>query len=251
MRPNRRSPLVGTPLSWLRARAARVRSFWRLEWIGDDDLYLQAVSEITPNLFIGRMPTSGSVEQLRGRGITHVVSCVQDGKRGEVEFLQNDFDHLFLPAHDEMRQDMSETFERFVAHVNEARTSDPEVRLLVHCEVGVSRSASLAIALVMRDDGLSFLDSFELVRSKRIQALPNIAFASQLQRLEHELRPDLLAASPSSLATYLNRYCSAPGDVADLQQALERHGYDAGAALRSIYGGEIPRVVQGVRSAGR
>ncbi len=30
--------------------------------------------------------------------------------------------------------------------------------------------------------------------------------------------------------------------------ALERHRYDAAAALRIIFGGEIPRVVQGVRA---
>lgn len=251
MRPSRRTPLVNTPTSWLRDRAASIRSFWKLEWIGEDDLYLQAFSEITPNLLVGRLPTPEGVAQLQGRGVTHVVSCVQPGKRSDVEFLEHHFDHLFLPAHDEMRQDMRKTFDQFFAHVDEARINDPVMKVLVHCEVGVSRSASLAIALVMRDQGLSFLDGYALVRSKRIQALPNIAFASQLQHLEHELRPELAAASPSSLATYLTRYCSAPGEVAELQQALERHGYDATAALRSIYGGEIPRVVQGVRSAGR
>jgi len=40
----------------------------------------------------------------------------------------------------------------------------------------------------------------------------------------------------------------APVEIEVLQSALERHRYDAAAALRMIFGGEIPRVVQGVRA---
>lgn len=243
---------MNTPTTWLRHRVVdRVRSFWKLEWIGEDDLYLQAVSEITPHLFVGRMPSLDSVNQLHERGITHVVSCLQEKKRSEVGHLEADFDHLFLPADDQMQQQMGETFARFFAHIDERRGNPSEPTFLVHCEVGVSRSASLAIALLMRDQGLSLIDGYERVRSKRIQVLPNIAFASQLQHLEHQLQPERSGVRPSSLATYLTRYCNAPCDVDDLQEALERNGFDAPAALRSIYGGEIPRVVQGVRSTGR
>jgi len=99
----------------------------------------------------------------------------------------------------------------------------------------------------MKTEQLRFLDAYERVRSKRIRALPNIGFASQLQRLEHEWLPETTAASPSSLATYLKRYCAAPGEIPELQSALEQHTFDAPAALRSMYGGEIPRVVLGAR----
>jgi hypothetical protein len=52
----------------------------------------------------------------------------------------------------------------------------------------------------------------------------------------------------SSLAQYLHRICNAPVEIEVLQAALERQRYDAPTALRMIFGGEIPRVVQGVRS---
>ena len=95
---------------------------------------------------------------------------------------------------------------------------------------------------------MSFFDAFCRVRAKRFQVLPNIGFASQLQRLEHELQPRSVTRVPSSLAQYLHRICNAPVEIELLQSALERHRYDAAAALRTIFGGEIPRVVQGVRS---
>jgi hypothetical protein len=101
---------------------------------------------------------------------------------------------------------------------------------------------------MMKTEGLSFFDALTRVRAKRIQVLPNIGFASQLQRLEHELRPESVSEAPSSLARYLHTICNAPVEIEVLQSALERHGFDAPTALRMIFGGEIPRVVQGVRS---
>lgn len=228
-----------------------MRSFFALEWVGEDDLYLQTVSEVAPRLFVGRRPAADRLAELSGRGITHVVSCLDEKQRSSVDFLSTEFEHTFLPTVDEMHQDLADTFDAFFDVVDGARDHNPDLSVLVHCEVGVSRSASLAIALVMRDERMTFLDAFELVRSKRVQVLPNIAFASQLQRLEHRLRPERRADGRSSLATYLSRYCSAPGEVGELDAALRRHDFDAVAALRSIYGGEIPRVVQGVRSIGR
>ena len=229
----------------------RIRSFFALEWIGDDDLYLQAFSSITPSLLVGRRPTPDHLDTLSAKGVTHVVSCLEEQRRTDVAFLGDDFDHLFLPANDEMNHDLDDAIERFLSWVDDARATDSNATVLVHCEVGVSRSASLAIALLMRDEGRTFLDAFELARSRRVQVLPNLAFASQLQHLEHRLQPTQRTATPSSLAVYLRRHCSAPAEVDELQAALEQHDFDAPAALRSIYGGEIPRVVQGARSASR
>ncbi len=229
----------------------RVRSFFALEWIGDDDLYLQAFSSITPTLLVGRRPSPEHLDTMSAKGVTHVVSCLEERRRTDVAFLADDFEHLFLPANDEMNHNLDDAIQQFFSWVDEARASDPNVTVLVHCEVGVSRSASLAIALLMRDDGRTFLDAFELTRSRRVQVLPNLAFASQLQQLEHRLQPGQRSETPSSLAIYLRRHCSAPAEVDELQAALEQHDFDAPAALRSIYGGEIPRVVQGARSASR
>jgi hypothetical protein len=50
------------------------------------------------------------------------------------------------------------------------------------------------------------------------------------------------------LAQYLREICNAPVEIEVLQSALERHRYDAPEALRMIFGGDIPRVIQGVRA---
>ncbi|MBT8452037.1 MAG: dual specificity protein phosphatase family protein [Deltaproteobacteria bacterium] len=211
------------------------------------DLRESFCSQITPTLYLGARPNQERVHELKGAGVTHVVSCLRENERSQVAFLQQDFDHLFLGVHDGMHQDISKSFSSFFEFAAAATSSDSEAKLFVHCEVGVSRSATLAIALLMKTEGMSFFDALCRVRSKRIQVLPNIGFASQLQRFEHELQPRSRNNAPSSLARYLHGICNAPVELEVLESALERHRYDAPAALRMIFGGEIPRVIQGVR----
>lgn len=212
------------------------------------DLRESFCSQITPALYLGARPNQKRVQELKGFGITHVVSCLREDKRSQVAFLQKDFDHLFLGVHDGMHHDISECFSSFFEFAAAAARRDGETKLFVHCEVGVSRSATLAIAWMMKTEGMSFFDALCRVRSKRFQVLPNIGFASQLQRLEHDLLPHSRNSAPSSLARYLHGICNAPVEIEVLESALERHRYDAPAALRMIFGGEIPRVIQGVRS---
>ena len=211
------------------------------------DLRERFFTEITPTVYLGARPNGERVQELESAGVTHVVSCLKEEERSEMAFLQQDFDHLFLGVHDGIHQDITGTFSQFFEFAEAATTSDTEAKLFVHCEVGVSRSPTLVTAWLMKTEGLSFFDAVHRVRSKRFQVLPNIGFASQLQRLEHELQPSSVANAPSSLARYLHGICNAPVEIEILESALERHDYDAPEALRRIFGGEIPRVVQGVR----
>lgn len=202
-------------------------------------------SDITPTIVLGSRPKSADVEAMRNAGITRVVSCVEADQRSDLTFLADEVDHRFIELSDTMAQDLSPAFQQLTAlDVGQAGE-----RVLVHCEVGVSRSASMVIAHLMSTEQLSFIDAFERVRAKRVRVLPNLGFASQLQRLERELRPDLADAPISSLARYLCGFCAVPGEVDDIEQALRRSDYDAVAALEQMFGGGIPRVVQGVRRA--
>lgn len=205
-------------------------------------------SPITPTLYLGARPGRARAEEPKRAGVTHVVSCLQEDDRSQMAFLEKDFSHLFLGVHDGMQQDIAGKFPQFFDFAEAATADDPKARLFVHCEVGVSRSATLVIALLMKRESMSFFDALCRVRSRRVQILPNIGFASQLQRLEHELQPQSMNSVPSSLAHYLHGVCNAPVEIEILQSALERHRYDAPAALRMIFGDEIPRVIQGVRS---
>jgi len=212
------------------------------------DLFFEGVfSRITDNIYLGRRPDENTVPELKQARITHVVSCLDEKQVSSVEFFKKDFDHLFLGVHDGMHEDIAATFPEFFKFAENVAIPPSTTRLFVHCESGVSRSAALVIALRMKLEFNYFFDVFKAVKSKRAQVLPNIGFASQLQQFENHLLRARHTKTPSSLALYLHQVCNFPADIDILQSALEQHGFDAVEATRAIFGGEIPRVIQGVK----
>lgn len=206
------------------------------------DLHADRFSAISDALVLGVRPNPEDTVTLKDAGITHVVSCLEGDQRPRVTFLEQGFDTLFVPARDGMQHDLASSFPTFFEFADSVA---PEGRLYVHCERGVSRSGTLATAFLMRSERLAFFDAYLRLRSRRAEVLPNIGFASQLQRFEHEL----LGAreGESSLTRYLHEVCNVPVEVEVLREALDQHEHDAPRALRQIFGGDIPRVVQGVR----
>ena len=60
--------------------------------------------------------------------------------------------------------------------------------IMVHCQCGVSRSASIVIAYIMFDQKLGFHDALALVKSKSPTANPHLTFVCQLLELEKHLK---------------------------------------------------------------
>ncbi len=218
-----------------------------IRWAGlefDLDLHSDPFDRITSQLYLGARPRPEEVDALKAAGITDVVSCLPVSEREAMAFLQEDFRARFIPVHDGIHEDITAALPVFFEALSRVGADG---RLLVHCEVGVSRSATLAVAHVMRSTGSRFYEAFCSVRRRRPQVLPNIGFASQLQRFELTLHPRRGGGELSSLTRYLHEVCNVPGEARVLQAALEAHDLDAYRAIRSLFDGEIPRVVQGVR----
>lgn len=72
--------------------------------------------------------------------------------------------------------------------IDEARRSN--TRILIHCRVGVSRSATIVIAYLMAHYSMSLADAYLMVRARRLSVIiqPNLLFMYELLQWEQRLR---------------------------------------------------------------
>jgi dual specificity MAP kinase phosphatase len=68
---------------------------------------------------------------------------------------------------------------------DEARQNGANI--LVHCHAGVSRSATITIAYLLKHSKLSMMDIYRLVKGKRSIISPNFNFMGQLMEYEQAL----------------------------------------------------------------
>merc|ERR1712217_445536 len=89
---------------------------------------------------------------------------------------------LRLALEDSEDQDLSESFTRGLAIIDEVAQSGG--RVLIHCHEGKSRSVSLCLAYLISRQRRSLDDALAFVKSRRREARPNAGFWKQLLQLE-------------------------------------------------------------------
>jgi len=94
--------------------------------------------------------------------------------------------------------------------IDQARVEGGQV--LVHCRVGVSRSATVTIAYVMKHLGLPLVDAYLIVRSRRLSVLiqPNMRLLYNLCGWEIKLAKARAGDNEDNLRRELARTLSWP-----------------------------------------
>lgn len=70
----------------------------------------------------------------------------------------------------------------FFLFTDEARADGGKI--LVHCQAGVSRSATITIAYILKHSKMGVMDAYRHVKSKRAIIAPNFNFMGQLMEFE-------------------------------------------------------------------
>uniref|UniRef100_A0A3Q0TI34 Dual specificity protein phosphatase n=1 Tax=Amphilophus citrinellus TaxID=61819 RepID=A0A3Q0TI34_AMPCI len=144
------------------------------------------VDEVWPNLFIGDMSVANDRYSLWKLGITHVVNAAH-GKmhcQGSHDFYGSTVDYYGVPADDSPSFDLSRYFFPCAEYIRNALDT---TGVLVHCAVGVSRSASLVLTYLMIHQHYTLLEAIDKVKEHR-WIFPNRGFLKQLRALDMKLQ---------------------------------------------------------------
>uniref|UniRef100_A0A8P0NGS4 Dual specificity protein phosphatase 13B n=2 Tax=Canis lupus familiaris TaxID=9615 RepID=A0A8P0NGS4_CANLF len=159
----------------------------RLLWVRRAPM-LSHVNEVWPNLFLGDAYTARDKSKLTQLGITHVVN-VAAGKfqvdTGAKFYRGMPLEYYGIEADDNPFFDLSVYFLPIARYIRTA-LSVPQGRVLVHCAMGVSRSATVVLAFLMICENMTLVEAIQTVQAHR-DICPNSGFLRQLQVLDNRL----------------------------------------------------------------
>ncbi|KAJ7617159.1 protein-tyrosine phosphatase-like protein [Roridomyces roridus] len=142
----------------------------------------QDLTEVLPNLFLGSDSAAQNVELLRTKGITHILSVlIQDPARTE-ELKRDDFKRMNIPVQDWPDQELLTHFKPANSFIDDARIIAGQ-GVLVHCHMGVSRSATVVAAYLMAsypETHHNHISAITFLKSRRPIVQPNSGFVDQL-----------------------------------------------------------------------
>ncbi|XP_073336859.1 dual specificity protein phosphatase 16 [Pagrus major] len=96
---------------------------------------------------------------------------------------------LRVPVNDSFCEKILPWLDRSVEFIEKAKASN--ARVLVHCLAGISRSATIAIAYIMKRMDMSLDEAYRFVKEKRPTISPNFNFLGQLLDFEKKIKSPL------------------------------------------------------------
>ncbi|KAK2590028.1 hypothetical protein QQS21_012294 [Conoideocrella luteorostrata] len=129
-----------------------------------------SVSEIRPHILIGNLYSTLDPNVLRANNIIALVSLMdaRHGKWGtpSIRSIVPEANHLYIPCLDSSTMDLL-PFMSDVCDFIEQHSCGDDTNVLVHCREGISRSASIVIAYLMRKHNMSLDEALAGVKEKR------------------------------------------------------------------------------------
>ncbi|KAM7415948.1 hypothetical protein PAMA_018152 [Pampus argenteus] len=137
--------------------------------------------ELLPFLFLGSAIHSSRRETLAAAGITAVLNVSSSCPN----FYEGEFQYLRITVEDSLAADIRASFSTAIAFIDSVKQSGG--RVLVHCQAGISRSATICLAYLMHTQRVRLEEAFDFVKQRRQVISPNLAFMGQLLQFETDV----------------------------------------------------------------
>ncbi|XP_051491928.1 dual specificity protein phosphatase 16 [Apus apus] len=140
-------------------------------------------TRILPHLYLGCQRDVLNKELMQQNDIGYVLNasntCPKPDFIPESHFLR-------VPVNDSFCEKILPWLDKSVDFIEKAKASNGHV--LVHCLAGISRSATIAIAYIMKRMDMSLDEAYRFVKEKRPTISPNFNFLGQLLDFEKKIK---------------------------------------------------------------
>uniref|UniRef100_A0A182NIB2 Protein-tyrosine-phosphatase n=1 Tax=Anopheles dirus TaxID=7168 RepID=A0A182NIB2_9DIPT len=145
---------------------------------------ISGISKLLKNLYLCG-GSAASVSMMQQLGVTLVVNATTVTELTDTPLPAEDTRYLRIPVKDNREANLERYFHEVADLIEEESKAGGVV--LVHCVAGISRSASLCLAYLMKYHRMSLKDAYNHIKDKRPQIRPNVSFVKQLMDFEHKL----------------------------------------------------------------
>jgi len=139
---------------------------------------------IIPRLYLCDLHTAQDATVVLSLGITHIVSVLDF--HPTFPHAMHNIKKMHIRLSDNFREKIIHHLEKTTAFIREA-LEKPENKVLVHCVMGISRSAAVVCAYLIAEQRMTGPAAIDFVRDKRPIICPNIGFQRQLEEYAFKL----------------------------------------------------------------
>ncbi|KPP62645.1 dual specificity protein phosphatase 1-A-like [Scleropages formosus] len=137
--------------------------------------------EILPFLYLGSAYHASRKDMLDALGITALINVSANCPN----HFEGHYEYKSIPVEDNHKADISSWFNEAIEFIDSVKNKGG--RVFVHCQAGISRSATICLAYLMRTNRVKLDEAFEFVKQRRSIISPNFSFMGQLLQFESQV----------------------------------------------------------------
>ena len=135
-------------------------------------------SKILDWLYLGSYRNACDKQEIKDLGINYVLNCAVEC----MESFPPGVKYCHLKLSDSPNFRIINYLDKATTFINQAHNNNGII--LVHCQLGISRSTTCVIAYFIKYLGYTALSALNFIRQKRTQVMPNFGFLNQLMMYE-------------------------------------------------------------------
>lgn len=186
---NKEAPDVEEKMRKARERREKAKNATVSVSVQNLDLATEVYQDKGCSIFIGKKANAQDQAHLEDIGITHVINCAAEIPIPEF-YTELGIEFLWLEMADKSTFPIEEYFEAGCEYLDRVM-SDKKKKILVHCQEGRSRSATIVCAFLIKHRNMTVQSSLATICARRQLVQPNTGFQAKLVAWEDQHRTEV------------------------------------------------------------